>query len=277
MAYLILADKHSEFDRRELSGPTVIGRAVDCDIPVRDILLSRRHCRLDPLGDRWVVADLGSKNGTRVDGKPVEKHVLRDGEVIRAGNIRICFKAGAFEPAPPDSDSRRREARPIDPIEALSGTVMGFSLSDMQEESEISGFPIPKPKPAEPAAYVRENVHGMVRSLATAPAVKSAPRARPQASTPAQLAEKDQLQHALMLVQPRATVAKVAAETLPVPIRRTIDEPKPRRAALRNPDPNTSATIPRWLAWTYIGLACVVCALSLTVLAFGWITAARAQ
>ena len=72
MAFIIVADsKSDEIDRRELAGPLVIGRSPECDMPVRDILLSRKHCIIERIGDVWVVADLNSKNGTRVNGDPI--------------------------------------------------------------------------------------------------------------------------------------------------------------------------------------------------------------
>jgi len=44
MPYLIFSANGDEIDRRELSEPVIIGRAPDCTICIRDILLSRKHC-----------------------------------------------------------------------------------------------------------------------------------------------------------------------------------------------------------------------------------------
>src|SRR6185436_4817193 len=135
MAYVILSDREGEFDRRELRGVTVIGRALDCSICVRDILLSRKHCQIERFQERWVIADCGSKNGTRVGYEPITRHILSDGDVIRIGKIQVSFHAGPFVPAPKDQPQRRRDVRPSDPNEALSGTVLGFQLFDMEEDS----------------------------------------------------------------------------------------------------------------------------------------------
>jgi pSer/pThr/pTyr-binding forkhead associated (FHA) protein len=166
MAYLILSDRDGEFDRRELREPRVIGRALDCDICVRDILLSRRHCRFEPMGDRWIVADLNSRNGTRAGKEMITRHVLSDGEVIRVGKMQICFKAGPFIP-PPSNESPQHEVRPADPLEASAGTVHGFALFDMEEDSRRSGFPVPQPRPPEPASYRHASVHAMVTQIAS--------------------------------------------------------------------------------------------------------------
>jgi FHA domain/DUF1707 SHOCT-like domain len=45
-----------------------IGRAVDCDLVLRDQTVSRRHAELRRAGDGWMLTDLGSTNGTRVNG-----------------------------------------------------------------------------------------------------------------------------------------------------------------------------------------------------------------
>jgi pSer/pThr/pTyr-binding forkhead associated (FHA) protein len=165
MAYLILADRHGEFDRRDLSVPLNIGRALDCDICVRDILLSRHHCRLEPFDDRWIVSDLNSRNGTYINSEKITRHVLTDGDVLRMGKIQVCFKIGAFI-APP-ADIVKREKRAADPIDASAGTVMGFQLFDMEEDSRRTGFPIPKPQPAEPPSYREKSVHNMVTQIAS--------------------------------------------------------------------------------------------------------------
>lgn len=164
MPYLILADRDGEFDRRDLGGEAmVIGRALECDICIRDILLSRKHCRIEPFHDRWVVSDLGSKNGTHVGSELVTRHVLSDGDVIRIGRSQVCYKEGKFVPL--RSTRPRRDVRPADPIEALQGTVCGFQVFDMEEDSRLSGFPVPRPRPAEPASYRAGEASAMVAEL----------------------------------------------------------------------------------------------------------------
>jgi hypothetical protein len=167
MAYVILTANGDEIDRRALTGPLTIGRAQDADVPVRDILLSRKHCRIQPgAGDTWVVVDLGSKNGTFVRGHPVATHTLADGDELVIGRVRLTFRAGPFEPAPPGT--RRRElVRPADPTEALAGTVAGFTLVEPGEVERQAGAPIPQPRPPEPTSYAAEDVYGMLSEIAS--------------------------------------------------------------------------------------------------------------
>ena len=164
MAYLILLDRNGEFDRRELREPLVIGRALDCQISVRDILLSRHHCKLEPFDNRWIVTDLASRNGTRIGNETISRHVLRNGDLIRIGKIQIYFKAGDFLQPPTQP---RTQTRPLDPIDASAGTVHGFQLFDMEEDSRRTGLPIPKPKPPDPASYRHPTIHAMLTQIAS--------------------------------------------------------------------------------------------------------------
>jgi pSer/pThr/pTyr-binding forkhead associated (FHA) protein len=168
MAYIILADKERELDRRELHERIVIGRAPDCDVKIRDILLSRHHCAIEPMGEQWVIADLGSKNGTFVAGQAITRHVFDDGDVVHMGRTRLCFRTGAFVPAPEQTRQHSRASRPSDPIEALAGTVAGFRYVEEEAElADVSEFPRPRPRPPTPNSYQLENVHELVSDIAS--------------------------------------------------------------------------------------------------------------
>src|SRR5947208_2146451 len=129
MAYLVFSAKGQDLGKRPLAGPTVIGRSPECDVSVRDILLSRRHCQLEQTPDGWVIADLGSKNGTFVSGQPVTRHALRDGDTINLGQTLVTFRAGQMNGAAADPKQPIGIRRPSDPWEALSGTVSGFDFA----------------------------------------------------------------------------------------------------------------------------------------------------
>lgn len=170
MAFIIVADnKAREIERRELAGPIVIGRSPECNLAIRDILLSRRHCAVEKIGEAWVVADLGSKNGTFVNGELVNRHVLRDGEVIRIGRTRICFREGRFIPTPPNTP--RAKHRPADPLEALAGTLSAFRFSEEEvqalDQHVLDTFPRPQPKPIDPRSYQSEHVQAMIADIAS--------------------------------------------------------------------------------------------------------------
>jgi predicted component of type VI protein secretion system len=168
MAYIIFTANGEEYDRRELTDAVTLGRAPDCDITIPDITLSRRHCRIEPSenGRGWQITDLQSKNGTHFRGRKVEQHVLRADDEIRIGRTRLTFCAEAFVPAPAGV-RRRGVIRPADPTEALAGTVTGMVLCEPDEVEHYEGMPCPKPRPADPTAYVSEDVYGMIDQIAS--------------------------------------------------------------------------------------------------------------
>lgn len=66
-----------------------IGRAADADVVLADPLVSRHHARLAARGGRFVLTDLGSTNGTRVNGNPVTEAVVGPGDRIEIGSTRL--------------------------------------------------------------------------------------------------------------------------------------------------------------------------------------------
>jgi hypothetical protein len=70
-----------------------IGRHPDSNLVLADPNVSRNHAEIRPDGDRYVVVDLGSTNGTRVNGLRVDTHVLDDGDDLTFGNTRMRFEA----------------------------------------------------------------------------------------------------------------------------------------------------------------------------------------
>jgi len=165
MPYLIFSANGDEIDRRELREPVIIGRAPDCTICIRDILLSRKHCALELQNDAWIVTDLGSRNGTFLAEERVERHILRDGDSLRMGRTWMIFRAGKFVAGKrPDADKPR--SRPVDPNEAMAGTVVGFELLDPGDAEYDEAMPVPQPKPREPRSYEREAA-GMLNEISS--------------------------------------------------------------------------------------------------------------
>jgi hypothetical protein len=79
-----------------LTGPvTVIGRGSEADIIVDDPGISRRHLEIRVTPDGVIASDLGSTNGTYVEGHQVPAATLVDGNTITIGRTRIMFWTGA--------------------------------------------------------------------------------------------------------------------------------------------------------------------------------------
>ena len=74
--------------------PVVIGRLPECTIAVNDSNISRRHAQVRPGSTAYLVSDLGSTNGTMVNGvKIAGEHRLADGDIISVGATHIRFEA----------------------------------------------------------------------------------------------------------------------------------------------------------------------------------------
>ncbi len=173
MAYVILSDRAGEISRLPLTAGELlsVGRCDDCTAQVRDILLSRHHCRLEAAGAQWFLVDLHSRNGTFLNGVRIARALLAAGDVVRFGRSRMCFCEGELVAPDPSPHPSRGARRPADPFEALSKTVIGFCPADLDdvEETRIAHLPRPQPHPREP----RSCSHGRVRSLVSALASKS--------------------------------------------------------------------------------------------------------
>jgi pSer/pThr/pTyr-binding forkhead associated (FHA) protein len=71
---------------------TVIGRGSDADITVDDTGISRKHVEVLWDGTRAQVSDLGSTNGSKLDGNPVTRAPLSPDSIIDIGRTRIVFR-----------------------------------------------------------------------------------------------------------------------------------------------------------------------------------------
>src|SRR5574341_162260 len=88
-------------------GEYIIGRRSDCQIFVPDMRVSRQHARIIRDSGRWQLEDLGSNNGTFVNGNRVQNAELRhDDEIQIAQNrIRVELPEGQTGPKPGTFDS----------------------------------------------------------------------------------------------------------------------------------------------------------------------------
>lgn len=81
--------------RRHVVPPTgaAIGRSRECEVTLADANVSRRHAEVRPTGGSWTVADLGSTNGTELNGRRVQSaQALRSGDRIRVGTAEVVFE-----------------------------------------------------------------------------------------------------------------------------------------------------------------------------------------
>ncbi len=75
------------------AGGAVLGRSRGSDIVVADGNVSRRHAEIRPRGGSWVLSDLGSTNGSTINGRPVQgPELLKPGDEIGLGGIPVRFE-----------------------------------------------------------------------------------------------------------------------------------------------------------------------------------------
>ncbi len=93
-----LVTKSSSGEEKEylLTSETMtIGRKPSNDIPIDNLSISGRHAQVITILEDSFLEDLGSTNGTYVNGKLVKKHALENGDIITLGKFQITYHSGA--------------------------------------------------------------------------------------------------------------------------------------------------------------------------------------
>jgi pSer/pThr/pTyr-binding forkhead associated (FHA) protein len=78
---------------------TTIGRRSHNDLVIDNLAVSGEHAVMVRSGDDYFIEDLGSTNGTTVNGQPIKKHLLHSGDVIDIGKYRLRFLADSGDAA----------------------------------------------------------------------------------------------------------------------------------------------------------------------------------
>jgi hypothetical protein len=121
-----------------------IGRDINNDIVINDAEISRKHARLILQAGEYVLEDLGSTNGTYVNGQRLMgPHVLRQGETILLGeNVSLAFDEGY------DVDSTMIATPEQTPAFATPPPAQEPYIPPPQQEEPITPIPMPSPEPA---------------------------------------------------------------------------------------------------------------------------------
>jgi len=90
-AHVVVLIGHAMGRRYELSDEMIIGRGSQSPIEILDDGVSRRHCRLVQVADGWEIEDLGSRNGTFVNGAQVQRQRLQFGDKIAVGSQTVLL------------------------------------------------------------------------------------------------------------------------------------------------------------------------------------------
>lgn len=137
MAYLQI--KEGEGGRRvDLpdSGEIVLGRLPTSDIPLNHGSVSGRHCVLSKDGARFRIKDLGSTNGTRVNGEAVAESPVHRGDVITLGDVEVVLQGDDVAEAPRGASATEQ------PESKVAASVVAASAPDPTASSELRIAPL---------------------------------------------------------------------------------------------------------------------------------------
>ena len=92
MSRLIILARHGSVRQVNIQGAiTMIGRDLECDVQIDSLGVSRRHATIHWTGDRFVLTDLESFNGTFVNSERIWEHPLKNGDAIAMGECQLRF------------------------------------------------------------------------------------------------------------------------------------------------------------------------------------------
>jgi hypothetical protein len=142
-----------------------IGRRPTNDIHIDNLAVSGEHATIVTIGNDSFLEDLGSTNGTLVNGKPIKKHVLQHGDLIEFGKYQLKYvnEAAAGRPAIPQEDfektmiirpSAMKAVAPADETDKMQSTVAQPAVA-----------PAPAPSPAPAAAPASTEPVGRIQVL----------------------------------------------------------------------------------------------------------------
>ncbi len=143
-AKLVIARGSSKGKEFDITGPQfVIGRAAGCNLRPQSDAISRQHCALFNKDERIIVKDLGSRNGTVLNGEKLTKpEELRTGDELQVGPLHfhvvlLSDQGKLIEQPGPDIHERVVEGLPSD-----SGLISDWLLQeDMAEKSKRGSDP----------------------------------------------------------------------------------------------------------------------------------------
>jgi pSer/pThr/pTyr-binding forkhead associated (FHA) protein len=125
-----------------------IGRSKENNIVIKNIKASRRHARIERIGATYQITDLGSGNGTKVNGKKIDFQALNKGDEIAIGDARITLKA--IDDGPDAMDAPEDEIKLQETDDKLDLVDEPTQQWD-EVETEVQAPSVPaKPAPAKP-------------------------------------------------------------------------------------------------------------------------------
>ena len=131
-----------------------IGRSKENNIVLKNIKASRRHARIERIGATYQITDLGSGNGTKVNGKKIDFQALNKGDEIAIGDARLTLKA--IDEGPDAMDAIDDEIKIQDETDSelkIADDADTEKIEWSEAETEVQAPSVTsKPAPGKPAA-----------------------------------------------------------------------------------------------------------------------------
>jgi pSer/pThr/pTyr-binding forkhead associated (FHA) protein len=129
-----------------VAGITIIGRHPNCDLRIPLMEISRRHCQLDCHGGLFSIRDLGSVNGTFVNGERIEETQLKPGDHIQIGQLTFVLEIGvaATSQVSEKPAAKPAESSPAKPVNQISDDDFFASIGNIEDlkSGSATEFPV---------------------------------------------------------------------------------------------------------------------------------------
>ncbi len=128
----------------ELKGDRItVGRVEDNNIQVVEPSVSSHHCELLVKGSEVQIKDLGSTNGTFINGDQIKEGTLKAGQTLRLGKVELRFDDGT-QPAPAAAPSAPPAAAPKKQQATQVAQTAGVKMNELEHHDKAVGSPFAK-------------------------------------------------------------------------------------------------------------------------------------
>ena len=174
----------------------VLGRGRDCQLILADPAVSRKHAEIYLEEGDWFIEDLGSANGTLLNGRKIERARLADGDSLQLGGCRITVAIAAPAPvgeatvvaaAPKAGAAPRRRAKKAGggknklvlvggiAVAVMLVLIIAISIMGGKKKKKSAPAPAPAVSSSQPATPTKPATPAPAKSATPAPAVTPAP------------------------------------------------------------------------------------------------------
>jgi len=125
-------------ETKEATEGMTLGRLSSCDWTLEDASISRQHGRLVFENDAWFLEDLGSSNGTQLNGRKGRRHRLADGDLLTLGSV--AFDVLDHSPAKAAPAPQRAQEEPSTSRHQEANQERARLRHDLRDDRRSSGF-----------------------------------------------------------------------------------------------------------------------------------------